>query len=137
MSSVPSQTEAQEREAVKIHQALFGRGIPDKLKHRFIEASNLDRSTHAHGLERYYQIIAGVRDLEALEVAGRYTGRLPLLSHRFQLMVFLAESLPENRSDFIKERSSVVRGVSAVIVGALRTGYKLLKGIVLLRARRV
>ncbi len=137
MSSVPSQPEAQEREAVKIYKALFGRGIPDKLKHRFIEASNLDRSTHAHGLERYYRIIEGVRDLEALEIAGRYTHKFPLLSQRFQLMVFLAEALPEHRSDFIKKRGSVIRGVGAVIAGALRTGYKFTKGMVLLRTRRV
>jgi hypothetical protein len=138
MSSFHSQPEAsQEREAEKIYRSLFGRAIPDKLRLRFIEASNLDRPTHLSDLDRYYEIIDGVRDLEALEIACRYTQRLPLLSRRFRIMVFLAETLPENRGYFINDHKSLVRGVRALAAGAIRTGGKLVKGMLLLRAHRV
>jgi hypothetical protein len=138
MSSFPSQPEAsQEREAEKIYRSLFGQAIPNTLKLRFIEASNLDCSTHSYDLDRYYQIIGGVRDLEALEIACRYTHRLPLLSQRFRIMVFLAETLPENRRHFINDHSSFVQGVRALISGAIRTGSKFVKGMILLRAQRV
>ncbi len=136
MANLLSRTEAQEREADLIYRSLFGQAIPDTLSRRFIEAANADRSRHAADLDRYYRTVSGVRDLEALELAGRYMGKLPLLSRHFGLMVFLAETLPDHQRHFIKQRKSSVRAVGAVLFGALRTGYKLLKGLVLMRTRR-
>lgn len=137
MPNLPSLAEAQEREADLIYRSLFGRAIPDTLRWRFIEAVNSDSSTLAADLDSYYRSISHVRDLEALELAGRYSVKLPLLSRHFALMVFLAETLPDHQQHFIKRHGGLVPGAAAVLFGALRTAAKLLKGIVLLRTLHV
>ena len=48
-------------------------------------------------LAEYYRAVEAGADLEALELAGRLTGRLPLLTRKVQAMVALAETLPENQ----------------------------------------
>ncbi len=75
-------------------------------------------------------------DLEALEVACRYTRRLPILSRKVHLMVYMAETLPDYHAEFVNEHTSLAGGVKALVAGALRTGAKLTKGLVLLARLR-
>ncbi|MCJ7679673.1 MAG: hypothetical protein MUP70_03010, partial [Candidatus Aminicenantes bacterium] len=78
-----------------------------------------------------------VRDLEALELAARWRGRLTPLVLRFRLMVRLAETWPENRDLFINSRRRRIVGWTAAVYGGLRTAFKLIKGLFLLwRVRR-
>ena len=83
-------------------------------------------------LEQYYRAIRRVGDLEALEVAGRFTKKLPLLSWKFQAMVYLAETLPENQVYFVNRQTGFFKAGWLIFLGFLRTAYKLVKGFWLL-----
>ena len=124
----------QELEAEKIYRSIFYQSIPDIIRQRFIKASDrLNQKVSSHELERYYRVVQIVDDLEALELACRYTKKLPLLSLKFHLMVFLAETLPKNQRFFINERTSFVRGLWFTVTGLVKTIYKMCKGIYLSR----
>lgn len=123
-------------EAEKIYYALFREAIPNILKYRFVEASRMiikrfsqrEQSLYIDALER-------ISDLEALELAARRKGQLPLLCMKFTMMVFLAETLPENQKIFINhEKDKPLLGTAAIATGLMRTGYKFVKGLLLLRA---
>lgn len=123
----------QEIEAEKIYRSIFYQRAPDIVRQRFIEASDrLNQKVSSHELERYYRVIQIIDDLEALELACRYTKKLPLLSLKFHLMIFLAETLPENQRFFINERTSFVKGLFFLVIGFLKTIYKVCKGFYLL-----
>ena len=121
-------------EARRIYAAIFGRAIPPIVQGRFAVASaRLDRTVAPQELAAYGRIVATCVDLEALEVAARYTRRLPLLSRKFRLMAYLAETLPENQPFFVNERGSFLVGLWQSAFGVLATVFKLLKGFSLLR----
>ncbi len=120
-------------EADKIYQAIFREVAPDILKRRFVEASSRlhDRSDKKE-LDRYYRAIQKISDLEALEIACRYTRRLPLLSTKFNMMVYIAETIPENQHFFINYKKNVLKGWLTIFNGTVRTAFKLGKGLFLL-----
>lgn len=121
-------------EARKIYAALFGREIPPVVEARFVSASErLNHTLEPRELDRYYRFVAACDDLEAVEVAGRYTHRLKLLSRKLCLMTYLAETQPEAQGRFVNENSSLCAGLWQSVSGTLRTILKLLKGLWLLR----
>ena len=121
-------------EAARIYRAIFGDEVPGVVAERFVGASAaLDPSVAPEALVAYRLALDRVGDLEALEVACRYARRLPLLSRKFRLMVYLAETIPDNRERFINDRDAVLAGYTVVALGALRTAFKLVKGFTLLR----
>jgi hypothetical protein len=125
-----------ETEGRKIYAAIFGREIPPVVLDRFVAATKrLNRSVPQAEMDGYYRAMLACNDLEALEVAGRYTHKLLLLSRKFRLMAYLAETLPENQSFFVNERSSFAAGMARSAAGVFRTTFKLFKGLWL--ARRV
>ena len=125
---------ARDGEADRIYQAIFADAIPDVIRERFAEPSQaLDRSAPTSELAAYRDVLARVNDLEAAEVAARFTRRLPLLSRKFQLMVYLAETIPSNQSRFINTRDSLVVGILTILYGGVRTAFKVCKGAILLR----
>ena len=123
----------QEIEADTIYRALFDRSAPDVIRKRFITASHrLHQKRSTQELAMYYNIIKSGYDLEALEVACRYKKVMPLLSLKFRLMVFLAETLPENQGFFINEKTSFMRALWYSTLHSIRTMYKLCRGFYLL-----
>ncbi len=125
---------AADREADRIYGVLFGRPAPDVIRQRFAEPSRrLDEVFGPEATERYRHALATVGDLEALEVACRYRNRLPLLPLKFRAMLYLAETLPENQGRFVKERPGLPGVLWALAWGAIRTAWKLAKGLVLCR----
>jgi hypothetical protein len=114
-------------EADKIYRALFGKAAPEIVRARFGEATRLFNHS-PEDLQRYERVIEGGGNLEALEVACRYTGRYPILSERFRLMVYLAETLPENQPHYINDRDGLLRGLWTMIFGGVRTAWLLLRG---------
>jgi hypothetical protein len=123
-----------ETEARKIYAAVFGREIPPLVRDRFVTASKqLNLSVPQAEMDSYYRALLACADLEALELAARYTRRLPLLSRKFRLMAYLAETLPENQAFFINERSSFLSGMARSATGGFRTVFKMLKGLWLVR----
>ena len=123
-----------ETEARSIYRALFDRDIPPILMQRYLPViERLNAATSLAELASYYRAVDTQVDLEALELAGRLTGRLPLLTRKVQAMVALAETLPENQSLYVNQRSSFVSGVAAMAWAAAHTARQGVKGLWLLR----
>jgi hypothetical protein len=98
--------------------------MASKQLNALVAQSEVDRCTRA---------ILACADLEALELAARYTRRLPLLSRKFRLMAYLAETLPENQPFFVNRQSSFLRGALGVAWAALYTAWKMPAGLWWLR----
>jgi hypothetical protein len=123
-----------ETEAHQIYVAIFGREIPSVVLDRFVIASKrLNQSVLQAEMDDYYRAILACSDLEALELAARYTRRFPLLSRKLRLMAYLAETLPENQAYYVNERSSFIGGMARSALGVFRTAYKMVKGLWLVR----
>jgi hypothetical protein len=121
-------------EAEKIYKAIFQQSPPAEVTGRFIPASErLDQAVDAEELTRYRGILANCADLEAAEIATRYLRRSDLLTRKFRLMAYLAETAPENQHFFINERSSFLIGFWQSALGTLHTVFALVKGVWLLR----
>ncbi len=117
-----------------IYRALFGRDAPPIVAQRFLPVvERLNAAASPAELHAYYRAIETRCDLEALELAGRLTGRLPLLTRKLQAMVALAETLPENQPVYVNQRSSLVAGAAAMAWAATHTARQAAKGLWLLR----
>jgi hypothetical protein len=123
-----------EAEARSIYQVLFHRDIPPILLQRFLPViERLNAAASRAELNAYYRALETQADLEALELAGRLTGRLPLLTRKVQAMVALAETLPENQRFYVNQRSSFFTGAAAIAWAAAHTARQGAKGLWLLR----
>ncbi|MCK4765917.1 MAG: hypothetical protein KAW12_27200 [Candidatus Aminicenantes bacterium] len=124
-------------EADRIYHALFKKKIPPALKKRFQGAVE-KLETHYPGEEvgEYYKYLQKVSDLEALELAGRFARKIPLLTDKFRIMVYLAETLPENYPVFINEKDTPTKGYLCMIAIGFRSVWKILKGRYLLKVGR-
>jgi hypothetical protein len=123
-----------ETEARALYRALFGRAIPPILVQRFLPVvERLNAGASAAELAQYYDAIKAGADLEALELAGRLTGRLPLLTRKMQAMVALAETQPENQRFFVNQRSSFIAGAAAMVWATAHTARQAVAGLWLLR----
>lgn len=121
-------------EAHAIYRALFDHDIPPILLQRYLPViERLNATASPAELARYYRAIESGADLEALELAGRLTGRLPLLTRKMQAMVALAETLPENQRFYINQRSSFVAGMASMAWAAAHTARRAAMGLWLLR----
>ncbi len=113
----------------------FDRDIPPILLQRYPAG---DRAAQRERPARpswpnIYRAVEAQADLEALELAGRLTGRLPLLTRKVQAMVALAETLPENQPFYVNQRSSFLAGVATLAWAAADTARQGIKGLWLLR----
>lgn len=130
VSAIPHPCSLCEAEGRKVYAALFGGEPPPVLLARFVTAARMLNSTTTQvEVDRCTRALLACSDPEALELAARITRQLPLLTRKFRLMVFLAETLPENQRYFVNQRSSFLRGLLNVAGAALRTGWKLPIGL--------
>ena len=121
-------------DTARLYNAIFRATPPALVRERFCEAAALlQANASPHEVAEYRRAMDLGVDLEALEVAARYRRKCRLLSDHFRLMVYVAETLPENQSFFVKRTPSRAGAVAALAGGGVRTVYKLAKGIVLLR----
>lgn len=121
-------------ESQRIYQVLFDRPIPPVVAERFAAGSaRLEASVAPGELERYRAAVASDVDLEAVELAARYTRRLPLLTRKFRLMAYLAETVPQNQSLFISRRDNLPFALLQVAFMTLRTVWLMPKGLVQLQ----
>lgn len=134
--AVKSQSRYQ-AEAEKVYLAIFQRDIPLVVQARFLAVvDRLNGTASQAELDAYYHILQAAEDLEALELAARLTGRLPLLSRKFRAMVYLAETLPENQAQFVNEHSSFLKGITSITWSGLTSIFKAMRGVWLLRRFR-
>jgi hypothetical protein len=120
-------------ESVRIYQALFDRPIPPMVAERFAAGSaRLEAHASPGELACYRAAVSADLDLEALELAARYIHRLPLLTRKFRLMAYLAETVPENQSVFISHRDNLPGALLRVGFMTLRSAWLMAKGLALL-----
>ena len=126
-----------DQEAQRIYLALFDRPVPPLVAERFAAASvRLDAGASPAELRAYREAVGSSVDLEALELAARWTRRLPLLTRKFQLMAFLAETLPENQALFVSRRDNQLLAFAQVAAASFRTSWLMVKGLTLVRRYR-
>ncbi len=124
-------------EATRIYRSLFDRNPPAIILARYkLVSEHLNNKVSRLDLERTYQAIRQVEDLEALEIACRFAKKLPLLNWKFQAVLYLAETLPENQPDLVNEQTSFIKGGWLIFMAVLRSAYKLAKGFWLLAGIR-
>lgn len=123
-----------EMEAAQIYRSIFGGTIPPVLQERFVRvAVRLHEDVSPEELSRYYRAVERHRDLEALELASRLSGRLPLLTRKFRTMVYLAETLPDHQDFFVNRRSSLLAGLGNLAWGTVWSVWQAIRGFWLLR----
>ncbi|MCX7708051.1 MAG: hypothetical protein N2204_08600 [Anaerolineae bacterium] len=123
-----------EAEGRKVYAALFGGEPPPLLLARFATAAKILNSTASQTeVDQSTRALLASSDPEALELVARLTRRLPLLTRKFRLMAYLAETLPENQVYFVNSRSGLLRGLANIAGAVLRTAWKLPIGLWQLR----
>ena len=123
-----------DQEARRIYFAIFNQPVPPLVAERYAAASErLEANASSAELQAHRSAIDAPIDLEALELAARWTKRLPLLTRKFQLMAFLAETLPGNQSLFISRRDNFPAAFIRIAAMSLRTGWLMAKGLLLVR----
>ena len=124
-------------EAQSVYWALFRGDAPFILIQRYEQAARqLDAAANPGDIAAVHQLLAQRADLEAAELAGRLTGRLPLLTRKFSAMTYLAETLPDHQRFYINSRSSLAGGVMMLTWAGMLTAVKLARGLWLLRSVR-
>lgn len=122
------------QEARRIYRALFRRELPPILCERYlVAAERLDASLDATHLAAYYDTIESRDALEALEFAARLTGRLPLLTRKFQAMAYLAETLPDHQVYFVSQRSNRLMGLASLASSGVQAVALGVKGLAAVR----
>lgn len=120
--------------ARRIFAVVFGEVPSHSVILRFSEGfEQLCRNADPAEVELLRHAVENVRYLGALEVAARYTHRLPLLVAAFRLLVYIAEAEPANQRFFVKRERSVSGAIGALFLGALQTGANMAVGLVLIR----
>jgi hypothetical protein len=125
-------------DAEKIYSALFGKKIPDNIHRHFNNISKEIESNFPHDeVVKYYELVGKINDLEALEVAARHLRKIPVLTEKFKIMVYLGEAIPDNYHIFINESTARFRGYAEMIFSIMRTIIKMMKGLIIISAYRL
>ena len=128
---------AKKSEAERIYYSLFKKKIPASIQYHFNRLSEkLENNYSENEIKKYSSYIVKTYDLEALEIAARYFKKLPLLTEKFKIMVYLAETLPENYVIYINEKNNRFFGCLLLMTSAFRTLYKFIMGIFFLTVYR-
>lgn len=122
-----------EQLARRIFAVVFGEAPSHPVILRFSEGfEQLCRNADPAEVELLRRAVE-VRHLGALEVAARYTHRLPLLVNAFRLLLYVAEAEPASQRFFVKREKNISGAIAALFLGALHTVASMITGLVLLR----
>ena len=115
------------REAVYLHQRLFGGLPPDEVVARYVQAN---QRCLPPGSDRSSAIVDAVvsrrLDPEAVELVLRR--RHPLLSRKIQILFYLLEVRSGYYAWFVNPSDAFGRAVVELIGSTLRTGWLFVKG---------
>jgi hypothetical protein len=126
------------KEAERIYYTIFNKNIPASIRTHFnVLSKRIESCFSAEEIKKYFECIEKVRDLEALELAARHLKKIPVLTEKFKIMVYLAETLPENYAVFINEQPKFFLACILLISSIFRTGYRVAKGMVILMVNRI
>ncbi len=125
-------------EAERIYHAIFNRKIPASVQYHFeILLKKIESRYSNEEVSKYFEAINKTCDLEALEVASRHLKKLPVLTEKFKIMVYLAETCPENYRVFINEEQGFISAGISLISSLFRTGYKSVKGMAIITVNKI
>jgi hypothetical protein len=122
--------------ALKIYSSLWqSSNFPKTLEVRFDNAVRLLAEDYSQiEIDLVYKISNSNIDIEAVEIASRFLKRNPFLIICFQLMIYLAETEPQCRKSIINQEKGIIGAYFIIVYSIIRTIYKFLKGILLLRS---
>ena len=117
-----------------IYRALFNRPCPGEMAERFDYASQYLLADYTADEQKQFEFaVTHISDLEALELVCRYLQRLPVLVAHFRMMVYLSETMPENRKAFVNVRDAGWSAILTMAYSGVRTVTKFIKGLYLIR----
>lgn len=119
--------------ARRLHRVLFGRPASRVTEDRFVAAATRLRDLFPEQVAASRRAMEAVEDLEALELAARWSRRLPGLTRDFQVMVGLGEVCPENFEDLVAGSRPPLERLILLGCEGLRSLWLLGKGSWLLR----
>jgi hypothetical protein len=122
-----------EQEADKIYRAIFHRPAQGVLLARYaLAARRLEQQASPEEVSAQQRIVESTRDQEAVEYASRFARSLPLLNRKFRLVVYLAETLPENQAFFVKDKPGLLSALVELAWAGVKSAFKLAKGYLML-----
>ena len=120
-------------EGERLHDSIFGSRIPEPVLQKYIEAHNYYlTSPDKAELIWMSKVIQLGFDLEALEIALRFSNRYHLLVRKTKILVYITEAFDAYRPHFVNEDSQRLRAMVTLTFHGLRTASKFLKGKFLL-----
>ena len=133
-----SDAEALAREARYLHRAVFGGVIPEEVVERYIRAHDTFPSARTDAARRMLDVILSRNlDPEAIELVLRVRKGNPALTQKFQILCYLVEVRSAYYPRFVNQRPGAARAAVAMLVAALDSLVKLLKGWYLARRYRL
>ncbi len=122
-----------ENDAEKIYSSLFNKSIPVAIRDHFNNISKeIDNYYPQSEVRNYYELVQKINDLEAFELAARHLKKYPILTTKFKTMLYLAETVPDNYTDFINESDRCLSGYLLLSASVFRSLYKFIKGLFIL-----
>lgn len=121
-----------EEEARFLHASLFSNPVDRAIVERYVAAHRqlfADRVTSA----LVTRIVARRLDAEAIEYALRRRNAGRELTRKLQILSYLAEARAAYQDDFVNTKTRRARAIVSLAAAALRSGWKLLKGELLVR----
>jgi hypothetical protein len=116
-----------------LHFSLFGSPIPETVLQRYIEAHDFYlASPDASQLRWLAQAVRLKLDLEALEIALRFSQKGHLLVRKVKILVHITEAFDAYRSRFINDHPQRFRAFALLAFHGFRTAWKFCKGKFLL-----
>ena len=127
-------TQELSREAELFHKRIFGRPLPDEIRTDYISATRMLLKDTSHLFKvRIELILERSMDVEAIEFALRRRTPNNILTKKFQILCYLAESRSRYFNKFVNEQRQPIRAFFKLSFHTLRSVYKLLKGRCLIR----
>ncbi len=119
-------------DAEKIYYSLFKKKIPEAIQYHFNNISKeIDNNYPQDKVRKYYEVIRTVHDLEALELTARHLKKMPVLTEKFKVMIYLAETIPGNYDVFINETPKRFSVYVSMVLSAVRSMFKITKGLII------
>jgi hypothetical protein len=116
-----------------LHHSIFGSRIPEPVLQKYIEAHHYYLTSAKESELRW--MAEAVRlglDLEALEIALRFSDNGHLLVRKAKILVHITEGFDAYRPRFINEQPRRSRAMGLLAGHVFQTGFKFLKGKFLL-----
>ena len=117
-------------EARHFHAALFREAVPAEVEEAYVRAHRYYCRDEPAGID-LATIVARRLDVEAIELVLRR--KRPVLTRKLRLLLYLAEARPAQYRRLVNEADRPVRAWLSLGGAVLRTGFKSLKGRLLLR----